>query len=54
MDNMIIEDERGEGLHDQGWQRELVEPHGAATFEESLYMHQEIRDRATHDCYRRI
>jgi hypothetical protein len=52
MHNMIIEDERDEGIHEQGWefQGELVAPHPeAATFEEFLHVHEEIRDRATHD-----
>jgi hypothetical protein len=52
MHNMIVEDEHDEGIHDQGWefQGELVAPHlGAATFEEFLHVHEEIRDHATHD-----
>jgi hypothetical protein len=52
MHNMIVEDVRDEGIHDQGWefQGELVAPHpGAATFEEFLHVHAEIRDRTTHD-----
>jgi hypothetical protein len=46
--NMIVEDEHDEGIHDQGWefQGELVTPHpGAATFEEFLHVHEQIRDR---------
>jgi hypothetical protein len=49
---MIVEDERDEGIHDQGWefQSELVSPHpGVATFEEFLHVHEEILDRGTHD-----
>jgi hypothetical protein len=41
MHNMIVEDERDDGIHDQGWefQGELVAPHpGAATFEEFLHV----------------
>jgi hypothetical protein len=52
MYNMIVKDERDDGIHDQGWefQGELVAPYsGAATFEEFLHVHEEIRDRATHD-----
>jgi hypothetical protein len=52
MHNMIVEDERDEGIHDQGWefQSELVSPHSsAATFEVFLHMHEEILDRGTHD-----
>jgi hypothetical protein len=48
---MIVEDERDEDIHDQGWefQSELVAPHvGTTTFEEFLHVHEEIRDRATH------
>jgi hypothetical protein len=50
--NMIVEDKHDEGIRDQGWefQGEFVAPHlGAATFEEFLHVHEEIRDRATHD-----
>jgi hypothetical protein len=52
MHNMIVEDGRDDGIHDQGWefQGELVAPHlGAATFEKFLHVHEEIRDHATHD-----
>jgi hypothetical protein len=52
MHNMIVEDERDDGIHNQGWkfQVELVAPHpGAATFEEFLHVHEKIRDHATHD-----
>jgi hypothetical protein len=47
-----MEDERDEIMQDQGWefQGEVVAPHpGAATFEELLHVHEEIRDRTTHD-----
>jgi hypothetical protein len=52
MHNMIVKDELDEGLLDQGWdfEAELVAPHqGAGIFEEFLHVHQEIRDRTTHD-----
>jgi hypothetical protein len=52
MNNIIIDDKRDEGIHNQEWefQGELVARHlGAATFEEFLHVHEEIRDRATHD-----
>jgi hypothetical protein len=52
MHNMIVEDERDEGIHDQGWefQDELVVSHlGTVAFEEFLHVHDEICDRATHD-----
>jgi hypothetical protein len=42
MHNMIVEDERDEGIHDQGWefQDDLVAPYPeAATFEEFLHVH---------------
>jgi hypothetical protein len=45
MHNMIVEDERDEDIHDQGWefQGELVAPHvGTVTFEEFLHVHKEI------------
>jgi hypothetical protein len=43
MHNMIVEDERDEGVHNQEWefQGELVARHsGAATFEEFLHVHE--------------
>jgi hypothetical protein len=52
MHNMIIEDERDDDLHDQGWefQGELVALHpGTDTFEKFLHVHQEIRDCTTHN-----
>jgi hypothetical protein len=52
MHNMIMKDERDEGLYDQGWkfQGELIASYpGAATFEEFLHMHQEVRDHTTRD-----
>jgi hypothetical protein len=52
MHNMIVEDECDDGIHNQGWefQGDLVAPHpGAATFEEFVHVHEEIRDHATHD-----
>jgi hypothetical protein len=52
MHNMIIEEERDEGLHDQGWkfQGELVDPQlGLASWDEFLHVHHEIRDRHTHN-----
>jgi hypothetical protein len=52
MHNMIVNDERDEGIHDQGWefQGELVAPYlGATTFEEFLHVHEEIHDSATHN-----
>jgi hypothetical protein len=52
MHNMIVKDERDDGIHDQWWefQGELVAPHlEIATFEEFLHVHEEIHDRATHD-----
>jgi hypothetical protein len=52
MHNMIIEDERDEGIHDQGWEfrGELVAPHSGTTInEEFLYVHKEICDRTTPD-----
>jgi hypothetical protein len=52
MHNMIVEDERDEGIHDQGWefQGELVAPYPeAATFEKFLHVHEEIRGNATQD-----
>jgi hypothetical protein len=52
MHNMVVEDERVESIHDQGWQfqRELIAPHpGTVTFKEFLQVHDEIRDCTTHD-----
>ena len=52
MHNMIVEQERDDKLHDQGWQfqGELVEPQpGASTFKGFLHMHTELRDRHIHD-----
>jgi hypothetical protein len=52
MHNMIIGDECDDGIHDQGpeFQGKLIAPHPeAAIFEEFLHVHEEIRDRATHD-----
>jgi hypothetical protein len=50
MHNMIVEDERDKGIHNQGWKfhGELVAPHpGEATIEEFLYVHEKICDRVT-------
>jgi hypothetical protein len=52
MHNMIVEDERDEGIHDQGWefQGELIASHPeAATFEKFLHVHEKIRGHATQD-----
>jgi hypothetical protein len=52
MHNMIVEDERDDGIHDQWWkfQGELIAPHPeAAIFDEFLHVHEEIHDRATRD-----
>jgi hypothetical protein len=49
---MIVEDERDEKLHDQGWnfQGDLVEPHlGPSSWDEFLAVHHEIHDRHTHN-----
>jgi hypothetical protein len=46
--NMIVEQERNDSLHDQGWQFQgvLVEPQPeASTFEEFLNMHVQLRCR---------
>jgi hypothetical protein len=52
MHNMIVKNERDEGINDQGWefQGELVAPHTwSAIFEEFFHVHEEIHDRGTHD-----
>jgi hypothetical protein len=52
MHNMIVENERNEGLHDQAWEfhGELVVLYPrVATFEEFFHMYQEIHDRTIHD-----
>jgi hypothetical protein len=57
MHNMIVEDQRDEGINDQGseFQVDLVAPHpGEATFEEFIHVHEEIHDRTTHDQLQRI
>jgi hypothetical protein len=51
MHNMIIEEERDDIVHDQGWdfQGELVATNPVpASFQNFFHTHHEIRDRATH------
>ena len=50
MNNMIVEDERDEGMHDQAWQfqGQLVEPQGPSTFAQFLDFHRDIREKASH------
>jgi hypothetical protein len=52
MHNMIVEDERNERIHDQGWefQVEFVALYSeTATFEEFLHVHVKICDRTIYD-----
>jgi hypothetical protein len=50
MHNMIVEDERDEGMHDPAWQfqGQLVEPQGPSTFAQFLDFHRDIREKASH------
>ena len=50
MHNMIVEDERDEGMHDQAcqFQGELVQPEGPSTYAQFLDFHRDVREKVAH------
>ena len=51
MHTMIVEDERDDNIHDQGWDYhvDLVRPEsGSTTFAQFIQFHHEMHDRITH------
>ena len=51
MHNMIVEDERDEGMQDQAWQfqGQLVEPQGPFSFEQFFDFHRDICEKQSHN-----